>query len=191
MRAKTFFLALVLLGGCAGSPSSPPTAHVISESPVAGVGLASLLKATVTLARGGFIDDIPKIEELLKLPGMVGTLEWKAPPSWDHTSGGSASFDAGVESPLRNVALEKRREYHDGRRNVLNIIFKRGQCPSIKEVEEAFATTFEVSMIPHHHLALPPSEYRHLDLRATDGRVVAVSVDNDGCAVRLSALAVA
>jgi hypothetical protein len=143
----------------------------------------------VTLARGGLIDDIPKIEGLLKLPGMVGTMEWKAGPSWDQTSGEFASFDAGVESPLRNVTFEMRRAYHDGRRNVLNIIFKSEQCPSIKQVEEAFAMTFDVSMIPHHHLALPPSEYRHLDLIATDGRVVAVSVDNDGCAVRLTALA--
>ena len=180
---------MLLVSSCAEIRASPP-ATAADNAPRAepGEGTASLVPAVVALARGGFVDDPVKIEELLRLPGMAAALEWRSPPSWDRISGSRASFWASEDSPLRNLVLQRQvSSYGDGRRtNWLNVIFKNGRCPSLEIVEAALGMSFRVTMVPHHHGVFPPSPHRSLNFTASDGRDVYVAVDNDGCAIRLA-----
>jgi hypothetical protein len=183
------FAVLLLICGCAVD-RAPPAASPAGVTPRSETldETASFVSATIALARSGSFDDPARVEELLGLPGMTAALEWTVPPSWDQLSGSSASFWLGEESPLRNVFLQRGVAHGDGgRRNWLHVIFKEGRCPTIEAVEGAMGIRF-------HVVSMPPSAHggqfydaRFVSVRAADGRAVDVSIEPDGCGIRLAA----
>ena len=147
---------------------------------------AALLEAVAAIARGGAIADVRRIGQMLKLDGMESRLEWTQPPSWDQLNGPTASFWADEASAIRNIFLRKHSRFAGATRDELSVILKGGACPSIAAAEAAFGMKFHITMMPHHHGELPPWPFISLRLTATDGREIAVSIDSDGCAIRMS-----
>jgi hypothetical protein len=118
----------------------------------------------------------------MDLPGLVSGLDWRL--SFGSDEGGWASFAANERSPIRNVYLTRREGVGDTPRiNTLAVIFNKGRCPTTESVEAVFGT-FRTTMIPPPHLTSPDFAYRSLDLTASDGRNVHVSIDGDNCVIR-------